>query len=319
MATITGTDGDDVLKGTRQDDSIDGGAGADTMRGGLQDDTYYVDDVRDVVREFAGEGYDTVYSSVDYVLRAHTEALTLRDGAHTGTGNARDNVLTGNELDNRLDGKAGHDELYGGEGNDRLNGGAGGDRMVGGSGDDFYVVDHRRDYIIELDFDEYGTHGGDDTVQSGVSYELEDHVDHLILVGNAVEGRGNWLWNSITGNARDNVLYGGEGGDTLTGGGGRDSFCFQSLEDVMAVRERITDFELGVDRLHFLEGYVWGGESNLQIDSDHIAFRYMDLDGDGSTESTMVRINEEGLGDDFYDAVLLQNCVMTGYADFVSG
>ena len=60
---------------------LDGGAGADTMLGGAGNDTYVVDATTDVVTEAAGQGTDTIQSSVTYTLGANVENLTL-----TGTG-----------------------------------------------------------------------------------------------------------------------------------------------------------------------------------------------------------------------------------------
>ncbi|MEW6166909.1 MAG: hypothetical protein AB1651_04335 [Pseudomonadota bacterium] len=75
--------------------------------------------VEDLVVEYAGGGFDTVYSTVSYVLPEHVEALTLiGDGPINGTGNGLDNVLVGNGAANTLAGEAGNDQLDGGDGND---------------------------------------------------------------------------------------------------------------------------------------------------------------------------------------------------------
>jgi Ca2+-binding RTX toxin-like protein len=107
------------LAGTAGDDTIQGLAGTDTMTGLAGNDTYYVDDAGDVVVEGAGEGVDTVRSSVDHSLAANVENLIL-----TGT---RDATGWGNELDNRIVGNAGHNLINGGPGNDILFGSAGSD------------------------------------------------------------------------------------------------------------------------------------------------------------------------------------------------
>jgi serralysin len=82
------------------------------------------------VIELAGEGLDTVLSSINYTLGANVENLTLTGTARTGTGNGLDNVLKGNALANELFGGAGNDVLIGGDGIDRLTGGAGADTFV---------------------------------------------------------------------------------------------------------------------------------------------------------------------------------------------
>jgi len=91
-----------------------------------------------VLTENAGEGTDTVQSSINFTLGAPFENLTLTGTAITGTGNALNNVLTGNASNNNL---------TGGAGNDTLDGGAGNDTMTGGTGDDTYVVNAAGDTV----------------------------------------------------------------------------------------------------------------------------------------------------------------------------
>jgi|CXWL01.1.fsa_nt_gi Ca2+-binding RTX toxin-like protein len=193
MAIFTGGPGDDILVGGVGDDELDGGAGADTMVGGLGADTYFVDDFSDGVLEFAGEGIDTVVSSIDYSLGADIENLTLAAGsaAVSGTGNDLNNVIVGNDNNNFL------------------GGGAGVDALVGGLGNDTYVVDNVADTVVEA------ANEGQDDVFSNVSFALSDHVETLTLTGiDAINGTGNSLDNTLMGNDAANVLTGGVGDDT---------------------------------------------------------------------------------------------------------
>ncbi len=210
---IRGRAGNDTLYGHEGDDFLDGGAGNDTMLGGLGDDTYVVDATGDIVTENAGEGTDTVRSSIGYTLGDHIENLTLTGSGHVdGTGNILGNVLTGND------------------GNNTLSGGAGADTMIGGIGSDTYVVDDAGDIVTE------NAGEGTDTVRSFVTYALGANVENLTLTGSgAISGTGNVLANVLTGNSAANSLTGGagddrmdgaEGDDLLDGGSGDDTYLF---------------------------------------------------------------------------------------------
>ncbi|AYC32737.1 hypothetical protein D3880_10210 [Pseudomonas cavernae] len=134
--TLIGNSGANTLYGGAGNDWLDGGVGADTLWGGSGDDTYLVEHAGDVVNESAGEGSDSVQSSIGYALTDNVENLVLTGMADVnGTGNTLDNELTGNTGNNTLDGGAGNDILAGGQGNDTLLGGAGDDRYLFGLGD----------------------------------------------------------------------------------------------------------------------------------------------------------------------------------------
>jgi Ca2+-binding RTX toxin-like protein len=214
----TGNAANNVIYGNDLDNVLDGATGADTMLGGLGNDVYVVDNAGDVVVENAGEGADTVSSSVSYTLGANVESLALNGSASiNGTGNAIANVITGNSGNNVLSGAGGDDSLYGYDGNDTLDGGTGADAMFGGTGDDTYIVDDAGDY----EADNAGE--GFDTVRASVSYTLGQNTEALTLTGSdAIDGFGSADNNVMTGNSGDNSLFGAEGADTLYGGAGND-------------------------------------------------------------------------------------------------
>ena len=116
-----------------------------------------------------------------------------------------------------LVGGPGNDVLTGSSGPDRLDGGAGNDVMIGGAGDDVFVVGQAGDIVVEADG------GGNDTVESTISYVLPMAVENLLLLGGANRsGTGNELDNTLIGNNGDNTLIGLEGSDALDGGRGAD-------------------------------------------------------------------------------------------------
>jgi Ca2+-binding RTX toxin-like protein len=164
---------------------------AETGLGLPGDDTYFVDNLGDVISDSNG-GIDTVKSSVSWTLGGEFENLILTGTANiNGTGNALDNVLTGNSGNNIL---------------------------TGGLGNDTYVVNKLGDSIIEL------ANEGIDTVHSSISWTLGNNLENLTLTGTAnINGTGNSLDNVLTGNSGKNTLTGDLGADTLIGGLGVDT------------------------------------------------------------------------------------------------
>lgn len=208
---LTGNAAANTLEGGAGNDKLDGGKGADTMKGGAGDDSYIVDHAGDVVDETDGSGGDAggtdeVQSKISFTLgglAANAENLTLLGTASiNGTGNALANHIAGNKGANILDG---------GEGDDLLEGNA---------GNDTYIVDSAGDQVTET---LAGTAGGVDLVKSSVDFTLGANLENLLLIGNAdIDGSGNALANTLTGNDGSNDLWGDDGRDILIGGAGND-------------------------------------------------------------------------------------------------
>ena len=75
----TGNALNNKIIGNSRNNILDGVTGADVMIGGKGDDTYYVDNIGDQAIELAGEGVDTVNSSITTTLSANLENLMLLD------------------------------------------------------------------------------------------------------------------------------------------------------------------------------------------------------------------------------------------------
>jgi Ca2+-binding RTX toxin-like protein len=184
---LLGNSGANSLTGNDGNDRLDGGAGNDTMTGGLGSDTYVVNVSTDVINESAGQGTDTVESSITFTLsNAALENLTLiGTSAINGTGNTGDNVLIGNSAANTLLGLAGNDTYDGGAGNDALT-----DNAATGSNDTYR-------WGIGYGVDAVSDAGGTDTAQFGAGITAAQLV--FAHVGNNLEV-------TISGNSADKLV-----------------------------------------------------------------------------------------------------------------
>ena len=294
---LFGDGGSDILDGGDGNDELDGGAGNDDMVGGLGDDAYVVDNVSDLVVEYAGEGsFDRVTSTVSYSLAANSEVEVLSlvgAAALVGIGSSTNNSIVGNEFDNTLAGRGGDDvikagagndilygdegddDLRGGSGNDILEGGTGGDIMSGGTGDDYYYVDDGADILVE------SAGGGIDEAAVSVSYTLGVEVENAFLTGSGnLDLTGNASANTLNGNGGNNRLDGGDGEDVLGGGLGNDILVGGNGNDILKGGDG-NDIVIGGNGIDSLGG---------RTGSD--TFRFLAVGDSGTTLATADRITD---------------------------
>jgi Ca2+-binding RTX toxin-like protein len=252
---LVGGTGNDKLSGLGGNDYLDGRMGADTMNGGAGNDSYFVDNAKDVIVEATRGGTDQVYALIDYTLaaRVEVEVLTAYYDPYAGaalpgfappinlTGNEFGQVLQGNPANNALNGMGGSDTLIGGAGDDILNGGAGADTLTGGPGNDTFlfgtgggkdkITDFSAGDILQIS----GYTAAQSIVQSGSNVIVTlSRADTITLQNtNVATVQAGIHFDSGTGGGGggtpggptegDDTLTGTTGGDTINGLGGNDT------------------------------------------------------------------------------------------------
>jgi Ca2+-binding RTX toxin-like protein len=240
---LVGTDVRNLLRGGGGGDSLVGAGGDDELEGGAGGDGLFGD-----------AGFDTASyaGSTAGVLVILGDSRFVRDGDATGDtlfsieglrGSAFADILGGDDLRNVLRGGSGNDSLggFGGEdalfsdaGNDNLDGGAGNDLLDGGAGNDNLEGDPGNDELrggagsdTASFFDDFSTAGVRADLASGVASGVDIGNDRLFGIENLTGGRHNDL---LFGNDGANVLTGDGDGDTLTGRGGADRFNYDYVD-----------------------------------------------------------------------------------------
>lgn len=218
--TLEGFGGDDTLAGGLGDDRLDGGAGYDTAnyRHSLQGVTVNLS-----TGQASGHGNDALISM---------EGIWGSDYADQLTGDDQDNELIGHDGNDTLVGGGGNDGFSGGAGADSQDGGDGNDWMTlsldndtanGGAGWDSASFE---DALVSVEFD---LATGIVTSREDPARAAEITLISIEQIGGSFEDdviRGDAGHNNIFGDYGNDTLYGGAGDDVLDGGA--EDFFFNS-------------------------------------------------------------------------------------------
>lgn len=244
--------GADSLNGGAGDDLFfDAGAGNDTYTGGAGSDTIDysatsanisiiltasnppvaisaqigTDFLNGIENIFGGDGDDS-FTGEDAAV---ANEFRGNGGADQAEGRGGADKLYGDDGDDALYGGDGDDFLYGGSGRDLLSGGAGNDALDGGSGRDIAYFNGATAAVTAT----LAPDGSATVSAAGIGTDTLTGFEGL---------RGGDLGDTLTGNADQNLLHGGRGNDTLTGGGGADMFVFIGFELLGGTADTIADF-----------------------------------------------------------------------------
>ena len=261
---LLGGSGVDTLIGGGGNDTLDGSSGADVMTGGTGDDLYFVQNAADSVIEQAGEGTDTVQSSLSgYALPAHVENLTLASTTANGSGNAENNLLIGNSAANNL---------AAGGGDDTIDPRRGLDTVDGGAGNDLLIVDYSANSYAGLTTTLTDAVAGNGFYNALTSASASDritfsNIERVQITGTSFNDnlRGLAGNDTLNGGLGNDTLDGGAGADTMNGGAGDDTYLVDSIADIISENagagndtvNAIIDYNLGPN----LENLALGGRA----------------------------------------------------------
>lgn len=221
IESIAGSQFDDHIFGSDENNTIGGGRGDDLITGGEGQDFL-----------FGGQGNDEI------------------------GGGAREDSVFGDEGDDQLNGNSGNDYLSGGDGSDILDGGddddvlddgAGNDSAFGGSGDDTFVYSagfdtwDGGDDVDTASFDEIDTaiefdFAVDSIIRTRNDLDLSAPVTdrvNLVDASNIETFIGTIGNDEMRGGDADENFYGGLGNDTFTGRDGSDVFIGGDGQDTV--------------------------------------------------------------------------------------
>ena len=338
----TGNTLDNTITGNSARNRIDGGAGADTMAGGDGDDTYVVDDVGDTVTESAGQGTDSVESSVTFTLSANVENLKLtgtsdingtgnnsanfvqgNSGANTLSSGAGDDTIFGYGGDDTIYGGTGADSLYGDAGSDTIDGGTGNDQIRGGSGRDTFVFsssfgnDTIHDFTVgfdSIDLTALGI-GNYSTLLSGTA---DSGSDTVITIGaNSITLKGvlkaqlqesDFVGLTPEATTGNDTLNGLETADTIDGLGGNDTIYGNGGADILSggAGDDYIDGGAGADTMS-------GGTGNDTFVVNHASDSVTENAGEGT--DTILSSTGWTLGSNIENLTLTGTLNINGYGN----
>ena len=138
--SLSGGTGNDVLSGGTGNDTLDGGSDFDVLSGGAGDDTYIVDNHKDIVNEQENLGTDTVVTLVDYTSKSYVEKIVAASGTTPIN-------IKGQQWAETLEGNDGPNLIAANLGRDTIDAGAGNDTVIPGGDDDYVILGEGADVI----------------------------------------------------------------------------------------------------------------------------------------------------------------------------
>lgn len=176
-----------------------------------------------------------------------------------------DTLIAGNGIQS-LYGNAGDDHLVGGTGNQQLYGGSGNDTLVAGNGNQVYDGGAGNDTLdfsrltnkVDIDQDLHYANVVDPVSGTILFHDQVTSFNTIIgsNAGNDFHAAANTS-NTYIGGIASDIYRSENGGDTVTGGAGADTFGWFRKYAEVGHTDRITDFSVGTDHLDlqdFLKG-----------------------------------------------------------------
>ncbi|WP_192357609.1 beta strand repeat-containing protein [Mesorhizobium mediterraneum] len=200
MADKFGTNGNDVINGTADDDFISGGPQDGDPALEIGDD------------EINGDG-----------------------GNDTILGLGGSDTLTGGDGSDTIEGGGGEDELYGGAGNDTMLGGDGSDVFHGGAGNDTF--DGQGDFDDVWYAGEGGLLGVTVDLAAGTATDTFGDADTLTSISGIA---GSDLADTLLGDSENNIIRSFRGNDIVDGRDGSDEVHYANDQNLISVTVNLT-------------------------------------------------------------------------------
>jgi len=302
ITRITGSDYDDIIKGSSSWNALYAGGGDDWIIATNGGDTIYGG-----THNVSGDwlSFEDIATSIDATMTAGS----ITGGLGTTTifeienlfGSEQDDILRGDSNNNTLHGNIGNDTIYGIGGANFLVGGQGDDTLIGGSGIDRY---DGGDEDAGVGYTGTTTHGTNtisfyDTTTARVVVNLlteevtddgfgntETYVKNINNIIGTLDYNdtltGDNSKNIIYGYGGHDVIYGTGGENTLYGGTGNDTVYASTDAKTVAVGDRgdVVYGGQGIDTLvgSFNGAFLIGGDSNGEdLEGDWIDYSSISL------------------------------------------